>query len=106
VIARPSAILARLAVPGALALACGAEPPPAAAPAEAPKVAPEPAKKGEPFATPALTPPPPPDGAALLPDRKKPLYVQRCDPAHACPDLLQPAGETHCRDLELGGFAH
>nr|WP_263429789.1 DUF1566 domain-containing protein [Nannocystis pusilla] len=53
-----------------------------------------------------MNPPPPPDGAALLPDRKKPIYVQRCDPGHPCPDLLQPAGETHCRDLELGGFEH
>jgi len=92
--------------------ACGGQPPvqkaaeptptptkTAAAPAaDAPADAP-----GKPFATPIARPPPPPDGAALL---DPPLYVQRCDAAHACPELLQPAGETHCRELRLGGIAH
>jgi hypothetical protein len=102
--ARPLLVLALLC-------ACGSEAAktvPAAAsapPAKAEPAAPPPAKT-EPFAEPKLNPPAPPDGAALLPDRKKPIYVQRCDPGHACPDLLQPAGETHCRDLELGGFKH
>lgn len=104
-------MIARPPVPAvlvALVLACGGEPGPAPAPAPAQptKSAAEPPARGESFAKPDLTPPPPPDGAALLPDRKKPLYVQRCDPAHACPDLLQPAGETHCRDLDVGGLAH
>ena len=92
-------------------LACGAaEAPTPAAPAKAPEAAP-PAKteptsgaSGGSFASPKLDPPPPPEGAALLPDRKQPIYVQRCDPAHACPDLKQPEGETHCRDLKLGGL--
>jgi hypothetical protein len=83
----------------ALLLACGADPPapgPAPAPAEqdAPKKIDD-GKPPEPFATPKLKPPPAPDGAVLL---DPPLYVQRCDPAHACPKLLQPAGETHCRE--------
>lgn len=96
-----------MSVIAACVLACGSEAAaPKVAPAEAPTPAPEPPAKREPFATPTLTPPPPPEGAALLPDRKRPLYVQRCDPAHACPDLLQPAGETHCRDFSLGGLAH
>lgn len=109
-----NARIAALAVLLALAPACGSEPAPAPAPAAAPtpasaagsKAEPAATSPGEPFATPALTPPPPPEGAALLPDRKKPLYVQRCDPGHPCPDLLQPAGETHCRDLKLGGLEH
>lgn len=56
-----------------------------------------------PFATPTAKPPPPPAGAAVL---DPPLYVQRCDAAHPCPSLLQPAGETHCRDLTLGALEH
>lgn len=86
----------------ALLLACGADPP-ATKPAK--PSAPEPAEKPadpQPFATPKLQPPPAPDGAVLL---DPPLYVQRCDPAHPCPKLLQPAGETHCRDLKLGGHS-
>jgi hypothetical protein len=90
----------------ALLLACGAGPP-AQKPAEptqtdAPrKIADSPeAKQPEPFATPKAAPPPPPDGAVVF---DPPLYVQRCDPAHACPKLQQPAGETHCRELKLGG---
>lgn len=95
----------------ALLSACG--------PADAPKQAPAPAEKApdkpqppadparaEPFADPKVAPPPPPDGAALLSDRKRPLYVQRCDKAHPCPDLQQPAGETHCRQLGLGGMSN
>lgn len=87
-------------------LACTAsDAPTPAAPAKAPDVAPAkaPASPGT-FADPKIEPPPPPEGAALLPDRKRPIYVQLCDKAHACPDLLQPAGETHCRDLKLGGL--
>ncbi|MEZ4451006.1 MAG: hypothetical protein R3B09_16105 [Nannocystaceae bacterium] len=54
-----------------------------------------------PFATPNAPPPPAPEGAVLL--TKPALHVQRCDPAHPCPKLLQPAGEAHCRGLELSG---
>jgi hypothetical protein len=87
--------------------ACGApapaktDPAPAAPPPAAPAKAPE--APPAPFATPKAKPPPAPEGAVLL---DPPLYVQRCDPAHACPKLQQPAGETHCRDLELGGLDH
>lgn len=95
--------------------ACGGGPPsgPAADPKPASPKPPDPRSTGsadlapeapaEPFATPKTKPPPPPDGAALL---DPPLYVQRCDAAHPCPELLQPAGETHCRELRLGGIAH
>lgn len=87
------------------ALACGAPPSAEQAPAparqDAAKKPPEPAaQQPEPFATPKARPPPAPDGAVLL---DPPLYVQRCDPGHTCPKLLQPAGETHCRELKLGG---
>lgn len=54
-----------------------------------------------PFAAPTAKPPPPPAGVALL---DPPLYVQRCDAAVPCPALLQPAGESHCRGLKLGGL--
>ncbi len=57
--------------------------------------------KAEPFAKPTAKPPPPPEGVALL--EKPLLYVQRCDEEHPCPELLMPKGETHCRELELGG---
>lgn len=93
----------------ALLTACGASTPatPAAdKPADKAPAKAEPAPaaaKAEPFATPKATPPPPPDGAALIDPG---LYVQRCDAAHACPELLQPAGETHCRELRLGGLAN
>ncbi len=86
--------------------ACGADPPPATAPAPTPAPAVKPAPTPDadkPFATPTAKPPPPPDGAALL---DPPLYVTRCDADHPCPELLQPAGETHCRDLRLGGLVH
>lgn len=98
-----------VALAASSALACGPadaprpEPAPAAAPAP---VTAEPPARAEPFADPAARPPPPPEGAALLADRKRPLYVQRCDDKHACPALLQPGGETHCRDLRLGGLEH
>lgn len=91
----------------ALLLACGADPP-APKPAEPGPSKQDAAKKiddgkpPQPFATPKLRPPPAPEGAVL---QDPPLYVQRCDPAHACPKLLQPAGETHCRELKLGGHA-
>lgn len=89
-------------------LACGADPPapkpqlPATPTTDAKKDAkPDaPATPDQPFATPKLKPPPAPEGAVLL---DPPLYVQRCDPDHKCPKLLMPAGETHCRELELGG---
>ena len=100
-------MIPRASVIPALLLACTApEPAAPAAPAKAPETAPANTPKGPDgtFADPKLEPPPPPDGAALVPDRTRPIYVQRCDPAHACPDLLQPAGETHCRDLKLGGL--
>jgi len=88
------------------ALACGADPP-AGKPADAkagPKAdKPADTKQPEPFATPKLKPPPAPEGAVLL---DPPLYVQRCDPAHTCPKLQQPAGETHCRELRLGGHSN
>lgn len=88
----------------AFLLACGAGTPqqPAQsdpARSEPAKQAPAPEKQQEPFATPKAKPPPAPDGAVLL---DPPLYVQRCDPAHPCTKLLQPAGETHCRQLKLG----
>lgn len=69
--------------------------PPAKAAADAP------AKPEAPFATPTAKPPPAPEGAVLL---DPPLYVQRCDAAHPCPALLQPAGETHCRGLTVGNL--
>lgn len=88
-----------------LATACGA-PAPASksdAPAVPPPPDPTPSKRAAPFATPKARPPPPPVGAVLL---EPPLYALSCDAAHPCPSLLQPAGETHCRDLTLGGLAH
>lgn len=103
-------MLARaLVLASTVLLACDSgEAPKAAPPAEKPAEAPKAAAPGktEPFADPKVTPPPPPAGAALLADRKRPIYVQRCDPAHACADLLQPAGETHCRELQLGGLSN
>lgn len=84
--------------------ACGA-PTPTPAPAK-PETKPDPKpdpKPDAPFATPKARPPPPPAGAVLL---DPPLYAVSCDAAHPCPSLLQPAGETHCRDLTLGGIAH
>ncbi|MBK9758022.1 MAG: hypothetical protein IPO88_31810 [Nannocystis sp.] len=84
---------------------CG---PPAQAPAKAvdtpAKLDPKPPTAPDaPFATPKARPPPAPEGAVLL---EPPLYALRCDAAHPCPSLLQPAGETHCRELRLGGLAH
>ncbi len=67
--------------------------PPAADESEQPK----------PFATPKAQPPPAPEGSVLL---DPPLYVQSCSAGVPCPALLQPAGETHCRELELGGREH
>jgi hypothetical protein len=99
---------ALLALACCSALACGADPP-ASKPADAKPGAklearqPEDARQPEPFATPKLKPPPAPEGAVLL---DPPLYVQRCDPAHTCPKLQQPAGETHCRGLRLGGHSN
>ncbi len=87
--------------------ACGAPAPTpaqAATAVDAPaKPDPKPATPDAPFAAPTARPPPAPDGAVLL---EPPLYALRCDAAHPCPSLLQPAGETHCRELRLGGLAH
>jgi hypothetical protein len=95
----------RVAAPvlASLLLACGGAPPagPARAEPARSEATPGPEPRPEPFATPKARPPPPPPGAALL---DPPLYVQRCDPANPCPKLQQPAGETHCRELGLGGL--
>ena len=53
------------------------------------------------FATPTAKPPPAPEGSIALPDPW--LYVQTCADPHPCPDLKQPAGDAHCRELHLGG---
>ena len=99
-------LLLRVVAVAALAVTIGCNQRPAPAPERAPEVkappaeTPPPKKQAEPFATPTAKPPPPPAGAVLLaPD----LYVQRCDDAHACPQLTQPQGEVHCRELVLGG---
>jgi len=55
----------------------------------------------ETFAKPTVKPPPAPKGSTLI--ESLPLYVQNCDKESPCPSLLQPAGETHCRKLKLGG---
>lgn len=56
------------------------------------------------FATPQAEPPPAPEGATTLRDPW--LYVQTCAEPHPCPDLLQPEGDKHCRELELGGHVN
>jgi hypothetical protein len=52
------------------------------------------------FAEPKTAPPPAPEGAITLEDPW--LYVQTCAPPNPCPELLQPAGDAHCRELTLG----
>jgi hypothetical protein len=56
------------------------------------------------FATPTAEPPPAPEGSITLRDPW--LYVQTCAEPHPCPDLLQPAGDAHCRELRLGGHVN
>ncbi len=98
---------AALVVCFSLLAGCGSEP---VAPGKAPTKVEAPAKSeaqpgdktaGKTFAQPKAAPPPAPEGSTLL--ASKPLYVQTCAEEHPCADLLQPAGETHCRDLTLGG---
>ncbi len=62
---------------------------------------PEADEKQASFAKPTAEPPPPPEGAIVLPEPW--LYVQTCSESHPCPDLEQPAGDAHCRELILGG---
>ena len=56
------------------------------------------------FADPQAEPPRAPEGALTL--RKPWLYVQTCAEPNLCPDLLQPAGDKHCRELKLGGHVN
>lgn len=53
------------------------------------------------FAQPNPTPPKAPEGSITIADPW--LYVQTCAESHPCPDLKQPAGDAHCRELKLGG---
>ena len=86
-----------------LFVACGEGAPKAeVAPTPAPEAAAKAPAEAPPFATPAERPPPPPVGAILL--ERPALYVQRCDPEHPCPFLMQPEGEAHCRGLKLGDY--
>ena len=62
------------------------------------------AEKSANFADPQAEPPPAPEGATTLRDPW--LYVQTCAEPHPCPDLLQPAGDKHCRELKLGGHVN
>lgn len=57
------------------------------------------------FADPKTPPPPPPEGAVVLPDEPW-LYVQTCAEPHPCPDLKQPEGDAHCRELRIGGHVN
>ena len=52
------------------------------------------------FADPQAEPPPAPEGTVAI--AKPWLYVQTCAEPHPCPELLQPAGDLHCRELRLG----
>lgn len=56
------------------------------------------------FADPQTEPPPAPEGTVLM--AKPWLYVQTCAEPHTCPDLLQPEGDKHCRELKLGGHVN
>lgn len=56
------------------------------------------------FAKPNIEPPPAPEGSLTLADPW--LYVQTCAEPHTCPELLQPAGDAHCRELQLGGHVN
>ena len=53
------------------------------------------------FAQPNLAPPPAPEGSVTIEGPW--LYVQTCAEPHPCPELKQPAGDAHCRELELDG---
>ena len=53
------------------------------------------------FANPNTKPPPAPEGTITIEGPW--LYVQTCAEPHPCPELKQPAGDAHCRELELGG---
>jgi hypothetical protein len=60
-------------------------------------------EKAASFAQPKTEPPPGPPGTITLPEPF--LYVQTCvEPP--CPDLLQPAGDAHCRELQIGGHVN
>lgn len=52
-------------------------------------------KKDQPVAL-----PPGPEGTVAIGH----VYVQTCDKAEACPELLQAPGAAHCAGLELGGM--
>ena len=56
------------------------------------------------FAAPQAEPPPAPEGTVTLENPW--LYVQTCAEPHPCPDLLQPEGDKHCRELKLGGHVN
>lgn len=56
------------------------------------------------FANPKSEPPPAPEGAITLADPW--LYVQTCADPHPCPELTQPAGDAHCRELKIGGHVN
>lgn len=90
-----------LGVAAALAFAaCGKDAPDADPATRAPaKVAPT---KSAADPAPPSEPAPAPDGAVAL--RSPDLYVQTCDAEHACPKLLQAAGDDHCGGLDWGGL--
>lgn len=77
-----------------LAVACDAAPAPTPATTPAPADA-----KASPTKPAALAPAP--DGAVIVGK----LYAQTCAPTHACPSMLQAAGEAHCKALALGGLS-
>lgn len=79
----------------ALVIVIGCDAAPAPAPAEAPPAAPaKPAAKAPTLA-------PAPQGATILGN----VYVQTCAAEGSCPQLLQVAGEAHCKALATGGLA-
>lgn len=65
---------------------------------------PEPDEPVANFAEPKTPPPPAPEGAITLEDPW--LYVQTCAEPNPCVELLQPAGDAHCRELKLGGHVN
>jgi len=56
----------------------------------------------KPTPRPTVNPPPAPEGTIALKAAQW-IYVQTCERAAACPALLQPVGEQHCRQLSHGG---
>lgn len=64
--------------------------------------APTPAAPTPPPLAPAA-PPEPMEGAIVAPGTGPNtwLHVQTCAEPHACPDLIQPEGDAHCKALEL-----